>query len=355
MSTVTQEIRLRLICFDDVSLAGMAKLELRLRQPEASCKSSCTFSAAPQTERGQTSPNPHCRESRDMDQELTYRLGKSVLDLSRGTLRKAGARVPVRSKTFKLLSYLARDMPEGSSARTNCSPRSGRLPWLPKGPCCAAFAMRVRASETSSTVSSTPCRGGATSTCRPKAFADAPEAPEQGTDDIDLDAGAAEPKVAVMPFSLRGVDGGMKPAFETIVQEIRGAIANSRVIVVQPPARRKPSPKTVAGVDYLVEGQVVAGEPHLNVVVTLSDARSGRRLLTQSFFLKAESVVAFHQNVARQVVSALVFDIETASWHGTTQGTTSLASGEGQEKAFLVRRYRQGSGFRLPVACYTGL
>ncbi|OCC01650.1 hypothetical protein BA190_27910 [Labrys sp. WJW] len=258
-----------------------------------------------------------------MDQELTYRLGESVLDLSRGTLRKAGARVPVRSRTFKLLSYLARN-----AGRVVRKDELFAAVWphavVTEGALlrCIRDARQSVGDEQHRIIHTVPGRGYMY--MPPEGLADVPEALEQAADDADLDAGTAEPKVAVLPFSLRGVDGGMKPAFETIMQEIRGAIANSRVIVVQPPPRRKPSPKTVSGVDYLVEGQVVAGEPHLNVVVTLSDARSGRRLLTQSFFLKAESVMAFHQNVARQVVSALVFNIETASWHGTAQGTTSL-------------------------------
>ncbi|MBP0581435.1 winged helix-turn-helix domain-containing protein [Labrys sp. LIt4] len=255
-----------------------------------------------------------------MDQELTYRLGESVLDLSRGTLRKAGARVPVRSRTFKLLSYLARN-----AGRVVRKDELFAAVWphavVTEGALlrCIRDARQSVGDEEHRIIHTVPGRGYMYLPSGSLA-----DTPEQVPDDFDLDAGAAEPKVAVMPFSLRGVDGGLKPAFDTIVQEIRGAIANSRVIVVQTPARRRPSPRTVAGVDYLVEGQVMAGEPHLNVVVTLSDARSGRRLLTQSFFLKAENVMAFHQNVARQVVSALVFNIETASWHGTAQGTTSL-------------------------------
>lgn len=258
-----------------------------------------------------------------MDQELTYRLGESVLDLSRGTLRKAGARVPVRSRTFKLLSYLARN-----AGRVVRKDELFAAVW-PRAVVTEAALLRcirdARQSvgdEQHRIIHTVPGRGYMYMPTG--GLTDSPEALEQAPDDVDFDGGAAEAKVAVMPFSLRGVDGAMKPAFDTIVQEIRGAIANSRVILVQPPARRKTSSRSVAGIDYLVEGQVVAGVPHLNVIVTLSDARSGHRLLTQSFFIKAESVMAFHQNVARQVVSALIFNIETASWCGTAQGTTSL-------------------------------
>lgn len=277
---------------------------------------------------GQTRPMELPRESRDMEQELTYRLGESVLDLSRGILRKAGEPVSMRSKTFKLLSYLVRNAGRVVSKEellTAIWPRSVVAEAALVR--CIRDARQCIGDDHYRIIHTVPGRGyvyrpadGAGDAPMPHAAVPLAQAP----DDIDLDADATEPKVAVMPFSLRGVDGTMRPAFDTIVQEIRGAIANSRVVLVQPASGRKPAVTAAAGADYLVEGQVKAGVPHLNVVVTLSDTRSGQRLSTQSFFLKPESVMAFHQNVARQVVSALVFNIETASWHGAPQATTSV-------------------------------
>lgn len=258
-----------------------------------------------------------------MEQELTYRLGESILDLSRGTLRKAGEPVPLRSRTVKLLSYFVRNagrMISGEELSAAIWPRSV----MTEGALvrCIRDARQIIGDEQQRIIHAVPGRGyiymPEGSTVEP------PAALAQAPDDADLDTGVAEPRVAVMPFNLRGVDGAVKPALDTMVREIRGAIAHSRLIVVQPAAGKRPTCTPDAEADYLVEGKVMAGAANLNVVVTLSEVRSGRRLLTQSFFLKAESIIAFHQNVARQVVSALVFNIGTASWHGSRQATTSV-------------------------------
>jgi DNA-binding winged helix-turn-helix (wHTH) protein/TolB-like protein len=256
-----------------------------------------------------------------MDQELTYRLGESTLDLSRGTLRRAGELVTLRPKTLKLLGYLAHnpgrvvgkdELLDAIWPRTTVTEDSLTQ--------CVRDA-RKSISDEDRTIIRTVSRRGyiyVPATDRPVAMPTPCPAP----DDLDLEP--AEPRVAVLPFRLTEASRAMKPAFDTVVQEITAALSTSRAIAVRRPPRGIWSSRVDAGVDYYVEGHVQGGDPFFSVMITLSDAKSGCRLLTQTFFLKAEGILAFHQTVARQVVSALVFNIETAAWQWTPQGSTSL-------------------------------
>lgn len=258
-----------------------------------------------------------------MDQELTYRLGESILDLNRGTLRRDGEAVSMRPKTLKFLGYLVRNagrVVSQDELHAALWPRSVVMEGALVR--CVREARQSIGDERHDIIHTVSGRG----------YLYLPHGSDTGgfavpvatPEDLACGRGPAEPKIAIMPFTLSGVDETIRPAFDEVVQEIRAAIAHSRAIVIKPVPRRGGAAKAISGADYLVEGQVLGGSSHLNVVVTLSNVKSGRRMLTQTFILKAEGLAAFHQNIARQVVSALVFNIEAASWQATPQGTTSL-------------------------------
>jgi DNA-binding winged helix-turn-helix (wHTH) protein/TolB-like protein len=256
-----------------------------------------------------------------MDQQLTYALGETVLDLDRGTLRRNGELVALRPDTMRLLRHLAQnagrviskdELREAIGPRTAISDHSLAQ--------CIRDARKSLGDPNHRLIRTVPRQG----------YLYAPISAEEDLCELrpfahdDLDGCSAEPRVAVLPFRLAGVDPGLRGSFDRVVQEITTALSTSRALAVCPQATGMPAALVEASVDYLVRGEVRPGGSHLNVVITLSEARSGRRLLTQTFFLKMEGILAFHQPVARQVVSALVFNIETAAWQRTPEGSSSV-------------------------------
>lgn len=259
-----------------------------------------------------------------MDQEITYRLGETVLDLNRGTLRKAGELVSLRPKTFKLLGYLAHnasrvvtkdELLDAVWPRTTVTEDSLTQ--------CIRDARKCIGDEDHKVIRTVSRRGYMYVPSRDEEE-ELAEPLSRAPDDLDLSLMSTEPRVAVLPFRLGGASQALKSNFDVVAQEIQTALSTSRTITVRTLSPTMPAALIEASVDYLVEGEVQGGDPHFNVIVTLTEAKSKRRLLTQTFFLKAEGILAFHQTVARQVVSAMVFNIETSAWQWTPQGSSSV-------------------------------
>lgn len=266
-----------------------------------------------------------------MEQVLTYRLGDSVLDLARGTLRRAGELVSLRPKTFKLLEYLAHNAGRVVSKDELLDavwPR--RTVGEDSLAQCVSDARKCVGDEEQTIIRTVPRRGYLFQ--QPAAMPNFPQPLPRAPVDLDLEP--MGPKIVVFPFRLAVRNAAMKPIFEEVVEDITAALSYFRALDVLPlsaaaalarrPAQDRHAALIGAGVDYIVEGKVEGGNPLFNVVVTLAESRSGRCLLTQTFSFRAEGIAAFHQTVARQVTRALVFNIESAAWQRMPCGTTSV-------------------------------
>ena len=257
-----------------------------------------------------------------MPQELTYRLGESVFNVSRGTLYRAGELVLPRPKTFQLLAYLARnpgrvvgkdellDVVWPSTTVTDDSLTQ-----------CIRDARKCIGDEQQQIIRTMPRRGYM---FQPPC--DAPdEKPALPEPSAGMDRRHAEPRIAVFPFRSQALDEALKPAFDGVAEEITIALSYFRTLSVLARystlalARTEPDGMQAAlqeaGVDFVVEGRIDGGDPLFNVVITLSDTRSARRLWTQAFSFEADAVFDFHQTVAKRIASALVFNIESAAAH----------------------------------------
>ncbi|GLS17326.1 hypothetical protein GCM10007874_03410 [Labrys miyagiensis] len=256
-----------------------------------------------------------------MQQELTYRLGESVFNVSRGTLYRAGELVLPRPKTFKLLAYLARnpgrvvgkdellDVVWPSTTVTDDSLTQ-----------CIRDARKCIGDEQQQIIRTMPRRGYMFQPSGALAVGPASVELPDG-----LERRRAEPCIAVFPFRSQALDEALKSTFDAVAEEITLALSYFRTLSVLAHystialARTEPDGMQAAlqeaGVDFVVEGRIDGGDPLFNVVITLSDTRSARRLWTQAFSFEADAVFDFHQTVAKRIASALVFNIESAAAH----------------------------------------
>ncbi|WP_413990529.1 winged helix-turn-helix domain-containing tetratricopeptide repeat protein [Labrys okinawensis] len=254
-----------------------------------------------------------------MEQELTYRLGESVFNVSRGTLYRAGELVLPRPKTFQLLAYLARnpgrvvgkdellDVVWPSTTVTDDSLTQ-----------CIRDARKCIGDEQQQIIRTMPRRGYMFQPSGTLA-----EGPASAELPVGLERRQAEPRIAVFPFRGQALEEPLKSAFDAVAEEITTALSYFRTLSVLERystlalARTEPDGMQVAlqeaGVDFMVEGRIDGGDPLFNVVITLSDTRSARRLWTQAFSFEADALFDFHQTVARRIASALVFNIESAA------------------------------------------
>jgi DNA-binding winged helix-turn-helix (wHTH) protein/Tfp pilus assembly protein PilF len=255
-----------------------------------------------------------------MEQKLTYKLGEAILDIGRGTLRRGDEIAVMRPKTFQLLIFLARN-----AGRVLSKDELLEAVWPHSTVTddsltqCIRDARKAIGDDRQAIIRTVPRRGYM---LQLSIDGSGPARQFSGAN-IDLDLSQAKAKVAILPFRLVMTNEAMKPIFDGVVEEIAAALAYIKTFAVlgtlsaaalaQLPADDMQGALMGAGVDYVVEGQVEGGAALFKVAVTLSDVRSGRQLLAKAFSFDADGIFAFHQSVAKQVVSTLVVNIESAA------------------------------------------
>jgi DNA-binding winged helix-turn-helix (wHTH) protein/tetratricopeptide (TPR) repeat protein len=257
-----------------------------------------------------------------MEQALTYQLGDSVFDLSRGTLHRAGELVLPRPKTYELLTYLARN-PGRVVGKDELLDAVWPLATVTEDSLtqCIRDARKCIGDEEQRIIRTMPRRG--------YMFQPAPLQPEIVPALPVISSGPAnqqaEPRVAVLPFRFAVANDAVKPVFDGVAEEIAAALSYFKTLSVlaryaastlaMTPSEDMQAALDKARVDYLIEGRVSGGDTLFNVVITLSDTRTRRRLWTQTFSFEVEGVFDFHRTVVKQIASVLVLNIENAAIH----------------------------------------
>lgn len=270
-----------------------------------------------------------------MTQDTIFSIGECILDLAHGTLLRAGALVIVRPKTFDLLAHLAIN-----AGRVVSKDELLDVVWPQTTVTedsltqCVHDARKAIGDERQSVIRTVPRRGYMFQPSVDKAPS---TTARQGVLSVQQAApdGSVEPMVAVLPFRLPRNDKAAKLLFDGAVEEVTNGLCCFKTIAVL--ARHSAlmlaevAPKEMHataerfGIDYLVEGAVDKADLLYNVTVTLSEARSERRISAQTMSFPVEGVFEFQQNVALRIASALVVNIETAAVRrGSTAPTSNV-------------------------------
>lgn len=283
-----------------------------------------------------------------MEQELTYRLGESVFNLSRGTLHRGGELVLPRPKTFELLTYLARNpgrvVGKGELLDAVWPSTTVTEDSLTQ---CIRDARKCIGDERQAVIRTMPRRGYMFQ-------------PPPGTSSSQSlrpalsgrERRLAEPCVAVLPFPSFGVNEVLRPVIEGVAEEITVVLSYFRTLSVlarystlalagtQP--ERMQAALQDAEVDFVVEGRIENRDPPFNVVITLSDTQSARRLWTQGFHFEPDAALDSHALTARRIATALVFNIESAAMIRALPAHDGSAHAHLMQAMWLLRSEGEG-------------
>ncbi|ESY74111.1 hypothetical protein X743_10135 [Mesorhizobium sp. LNHC252B00] len=250
---------------------------------------------------------------------MAQQIGSAVLDLERGTLRRDGEIVPVRPKTFDLLTFLVRN-----PARVLSKDELFQAVWphtivtedsLTQ---CIRDVRKCIGDEMQSLVRTVPRRGyifQPADDFAPVSLAPATAAVVTGR--------TPEPMVAILPFQINVDDATAKPLFDGAVEEITNALSYFKTIAVLARhsafALAEHSVQDIwataerLGADYVAEGTVESNPGGYSARVVLSETASGRRVWAHAFSFEVSEIFAFQRTVAQRIASALVANIESAA------------------------------------------
>jgi TolB-like protein len=259
------------------------------------------------------------------------------LDAERGTLTRDGNVVPLRRRSFELLSYLAR--------------HAGRV--VPKSELMNAVWRDAVVTDDSLTQCVKDIRHALGESGRDTVRT----VSRRGYlfDDACIDRQAAEPTVAVLPFEDLCADPAQEPFIDGITEDITNGLACFRTITVL--ARRsafvfrpdvRPDSRTVAsrlGADYLVEGSVRRRAGMLKVTVRLVRADRGVQCWSECFESQESDVFEMQATISRQIINRLVTRLDDAGLQqALRKPTDSLESHEAFLRGLaLLRGYSSGS------------
>ncbi|CAN7670213.1 winged helix-turn-helix domain-containing tetratricopeptide repeat protein [Mesorhizobium sp. LjNodule214] len=248
---------------------------------------------------------------------MELRIGNSVLDIERGTLRRDGEIVPVRPKTFELLAFLVRnpgrvlskdELFEAVWPNTIVSEDSLTQ--------CIRDVRKCIGDETQSLVLTVPRRGYMLQA----AETGLPQPPAAVAAEARR---AAEPMVAILPFRVDPADAKARPLFDGAVEEITNALSYFKTIAVLARhsafALAEHSAQDISatagrlGADYVAEGSVESAEDGYSAHVMLTETASGCRVWAQTFSFRTSEIFAFQKAVAQRIAMALVANIESAA------------------------------------------
>jgi DNA-binding winged helix-turn-helix (wHTH) protein len=249
-----------------------------------------------------------------MDQQphaALTRIGDCVLDRTRGILMRGAEIIPVRAKTFALLTHLADNR--------------GRV--LSKDELLATIWPDVVVSEDSLTQCVRDLR---------KVLGDEEQqwlrtvsrrgyllAEDDERSAVSLAAIAAEPVVAVLPFATIGeID---RVLIDGIVEEVTNGLARFKTVTVIargsafsfPPIER-PLPQIVGeklGANHLVEGSCRTTPWGFRISVSLVHVPTSRQIWAEQFDCSEAELLDIDAVIARRIISRLVSNIEDSVLH----------------------------------------
>lgn len=241
-----------------------------------------------------------------------FRIGEATLDLGRGTLVVAGQLVGVRSKTFALLSHLARN-----PGRVVTKDEFFETVWpglfvsddsLTQ---CVRDARKAIGDDDQTILRTVPKRGYLLAEA--VSLSEGRSQPEIPT---SFAVRLIEPIVAVLPFF--GEDSGRASlGIQSFNEELAEAISRFRsVAVIAAASIRKLGPVNDAveagrglGADYCVTGSVSA-EDGIAVKVGLVETASGRRIWTDAVRSTSGLLLETPALIATRIVGRLVGSVE---------------------------------------------
>lgn len=248
---------------------------------------------------------------------LRFRIGSCCLDLERGVLEQSGDIVPVRAKTFALLSKLARSAGHVVSKSElmdtiwpDTTVTEDSLTQAVKD------ARRVLRDEEQALLRTVPKRGYLL-VCTPQ----------------DASAGAggpalwsrpcAEPVVAVLPFEGPPEDARTGFLLDGLADEVTQALACFRSVTVLarnsafafPPEGRPDFVSLGArlGADYLVEGSAITAGATTHLRLRLVDTADGRQVWSHRYQFEGAEILEAQAAIASQIVARLIGTVEAAS------------------------------------------
>ncbi|WFP74970.1 winged helix-turn-helix domain-containing protein [Mesorhizobium sp. WSM4906] len=261
-------------------------------------------------------------------------LGDCQLDLERGLLLRDGATVPLRSKAFSLLSYLARN--------------DGKV--VTKSDLISAVWGNIAVTEDSLTQAVRDIR---------KALDDGDQAilkavPKRGyvlSPPCRKPSPASQPVVAVVPFEDgRALDGTSDPVSSTFAEDVADRLArfhtltilNRETALAAFRQAQGSGPPVAVRPDYFVRGSVIRSGDQLKISAKLVDARAGTLLWGESYTAAGPDLFVVQDEIAYRVVNRLVSNLEAAALRRTAgKPTQDLAAYELVTRAIVrFRGYR---------------
>jgi len=261
-------------------------------------------------------------------------LGDCQLDLERGLLLRNGAAVPLRSKAFSLLSYLARN--------------DGKV--VTKSDLISAVWGNIAVTEDSLTQAVRDIR---------KALDDSDQAilkavPKRGyvlSAPGRQPSPASQPVVAVVPFEDGRAPGDTSdPLTGAFADDVADRLARFHTLTILnretalaafrqaqgqgPPISVRP--------DYFVRGSVIRSGAQLKIGAKLVDARAETLIWGESYTAAGPDLFAVQDEIAYRVVNRLVSNLEAAALRRTAgRPTQDLAAYELVTRAIVrFRGYR---------------
>ncbi len=246
-----------------------------------------------------------------------FRIGSCVLDLERGVLERSGDILPVRAKTFALLSRLAHsaghvvsksDLLDAIWPDTTVTEDS--LTQAVKD------ARRVLADEDQSILRTVPKRGYLL-------VCDVDAAQARMPDAALWTRPSSEPVVAVLPLEGPPDDARTALLLDGLADEITHALACFRSVTVLarnsalafPPGSRPDFVSLGArlGADFLVDGSAVAAGSTIQLRLRLVDATEGRQVWSQRFVIEGAEILDAQVAIATEIVARLIGTVETTA------------------------------------------
>ncbi|WP_292339496.1 winged helix-turn-helix domain-containing protein [Mesorhizobium sp.] len=261
-------------------------------------------------------------------------LGDCQLDLERGLLLRDGTAVPLRSKAFSLLSYLARN--------------DGKV--VTKSDLISAVWGNIAVTEDSLTQAVRDIR---------KALDDGDQAilkaiPKRGyvlSSPCHKPSPASQPVVAVVPFEDGRATGATSdPVIGAFAGDVADRLARFHTVTVLnretalaafrqaqgygPPLAVRP--------DYFVQGSVIRSGDQLKISAKLVDAQAGALVWGESYTAAGPDLFAVQDEIAYRVVNRLVSNLEAAALRRSAgKPTRDLAAYELVTRAIVrFRGYR---------------
>ncbi|MDX8466123.1 winged helix-turn-helix domain-containing protein [Mesorhizobium sp. VK23B] len=261
-------------------------------------------------------------------------LGDCQLDLERGLLLRNGTAVPLRSKAFSLLSYLARN--------------DGKV--VTKSDLISAVWGNIAVTEDSLTQAVRDIR---------KALDDGDQAilkavPKRGyvlSAPCHKPSPASQPVVAVVPFEDGRATGETSdPVIGAFAGDVADRLARFHTVTILnretalaafrqaqgygPPLAVRP--------DYFVQGSVIRSGDQLKISAKLVDAQAGTLVWGESYTAAGPDMFAVQDEIAYRVVNRLVSNLEAAALRRSAgKPTRDLAAYELVTRAIVrFRGYR---------------